>query len=96
MTAAVTGGHSLPACAVVVLNWNGISHLRVLLPSLRAAVARYPGTARVVLVDNRSTEPDAERCGASSRGRIVVAARNDFLFSLNPSSRPARSLSSLC
>jgi GT2 family glycosyltransferase len=85
MTAAATADHSLPACAVVVLNWNGISHLRLLLPSLRAAVARYPGAARVVVADNRSTEPDAETVRREfPEVDVVVAASNDFLFSLNP------------
>jgi GT2 family glycosyltransferase len=74
-----------PPCALLVLNWNGVAHLRLLLPSLRAAAARYPGVMRVVVVDNRSTEPDVAIVEREfPEVEVVVAARNDFLFSLNP------------
>lgn len=74
-----------PPCALLVLNWNGVAHLRLLLPSLRAAVARYPGVMRVVVVDNRSTDPDVAIVEREfPEVEVVVAARNDFLFSLNP------------
>jgi GT2 family glycosyltransferase len=74
-----------PRCAVVVLNWNGLAHLRLLLPSLRIAAARYPGDVRLVVVDNRSTEPDVAVVGREfPEVEVVVAAHNDFLFSLNP------------
>jgi GT2 family glycosyltransferase len=70
---------------VLVLNWNGIEHLRALLPSLEKAVASYPGRTRVVVVDNRSTEPDAENVRREFPAvQVVVAEANDFLFSLNP------------
>jgi GT2 family glycosyltransferase len=71
--------------AIVVLNWNGIPHLELLIPSLRAAVARYGQPVPIVVVDNRSTKGDVEwlreHC---SDVEVVVAARNDYLFSLNP------------
>src|ERR1700691_5702300 len=85
----MTGGEGRSAewcaCAVLVLNWNGAAHLRLLLPSLRVAVARYPGAIRVVVVDNRSTEPDVAIVQREfPEVEVVVATSNDFLFSLNP------------
>ena len=73
-----------PTAAIVVLNWNGIEHLRVLLPSLDAAVATGPRAA-IVVVDNRSTTGDVDWIRAHHpRVEVIVAARNDYLFSLNP------------
>jgi GT2 family glycosyltransferase len=78
-------GDTCQACAILVLNWNGLSHLRLLLPTLQAAAARYSAGARIVVVDNRSTEPDVEAVRREFPDvEVVVAARNDFLFSLNP------------
>jgi GT2 family glycosyltransferase len=74
-----------PRCAVLVLNWNGMAHLRLLLPSLRIAAAHYPAATRIVVVDNRSTEPDVALVAREfPEVEVVVAAHNDFLFSLNP------------
>jgi GT2 family glycosyltransferase len=74
-----------PGCAVLVLNWNGVQHLRELLPSLREAVAATPFPVAVVVVDNRSTEPDVAWVRANfPEFEVVIAERNDFLFSLNP------------
>lgn len=75
----------MPSVAVLVLNWNGRRHLEALLPSLREAVAATPFPISIVVVDNRSTEPDVEWVRANfPEFEIVVAERNDFLFSLNP------------
>ncbi len=71
--------------AILVLNWNGIPHLELLIPTLRAAVARYGEPVPIVVVDNRSTKGDVawlrEHCPDVE---VVVAERNDYLFSLNP------------
>ncbi len=73
-----------PPCAVLVLNWNGLAHLRILLPSLQTAAARYPGRTRIVVVDNRSTEPDVDTVRREFPAvEVVVAERNDYMFSLN-------------
>src|ERR1700722_7277686 len=73
-----------PSCAIVGLNWNGVDHLRALLPSLEVAVAAGPPAAMVV-VDNRSTAGDVAWIAAHHPGvQVVVAERNDYLFSLNP------------
>lgn len=74
-----------PSVAVMVLNWNGVEHLRALLPSLREAVAATPFPVSVVVVDNRSTGPDVEFVREEfPEFEVVVAERNDYLFSLNP------------
>jgi N-acetylglucosaminyl-diphospho-decaprenol L-rhamnosyltransferase len=73
------------SCAIVVLNWNGIAHLELLLPTLREAVARHGGGVPIVIVDNRSTKGDVEWVRATYPDvDVVVAERNDYLFSLNP------------
>jgi GT2 family glycosyltransferase len=73
---------------VVVLNWNGQSHLTDLLPSLRLAKTTFEiegtGSCRLLVLDNpgptddiawiRSNYPDIE---------CVQAPSNDFLFSYN-------------
>ena len=75
----------MPSCAIVVLNWNGIEHLRLLIPSLRTAVATFGAPVPIVVVDNRSTQGDVawlrDECPDVE---TVIAERNDFLFSLNP------------
>lgn len=74
-----------PAVAVLVLNWNGVEHLRELLPSLRAAVAATSIPVSVIVVDNRSTGPDVEFVRREfPEFEVVIADENDFLFSLNP------------
>lgn len=76
---------TLPGCAVVVLNYNGVPHLRELLPSLREAVDRYPGQARAIVVDNRSTGPDVAWMREHHADiETIVTESNDYLFSLNP------------
>ena len=85
------GERGAPDVAVLVLNWNGRRHLEALLPSLRAAAAATPYPVSLVVVDNRSTEPDVEWVRTNfPEFEVVVAERNDFLFSLNPivASRP--------
>lgn len=74
-----------PTCAVVVLNWNGRTHLEHLLPSLYEARRVWGHPLPIVVVDNRSTEGDAEWLAAAHPSvEVVVAPANDYLFSLNP------------
>lgn len=68
----------------MVLNYNGRRHLDDCFSTLLVAATRSRHDCRVVCVDNRSTEPDV----AYVRERfpeveVVIAERNDFLFSLN-------------
>jgi GT2 family glycosyltransferase len=74
-----------PSCAILIPNWNGIRHLEHLLPSLSAAAACYEGPVSVVVVDNRSSENDVTWIRERFPDvEVLVAERNDFLFSLNP------------
>lgn len=71
------------AC-VLVLNYNGERHLDACLASLERAAARCPGGCAVVCVDNQSTDGSLALVGSRFPGvEMVVAERNDFLFSLN-------------
>jgi len=73
-----------PSCAILVLNWNGQTHLAHLLPSLYAAIATYGRHVPIVVVDNQSSEGDAAWVRATFPGvEVHVAPRNDYLFSLN-------------
>jgi N-acetylglucosaminyl-diphospho-decaprenol L-rhamnosyltransferase len=71
-------------CAVLVLNWNGRTHLEHLLPSLRAAREAHGQPLPIVVVDNQSTTDDVGWLRATYPDVDVhVAERNDYLFSLN-------------
>jgi GT2 family glycosyltransferase len=75
----------MPTCAILVLNWNGIEHLRLLIPSLRDAIAAQRERVPIVVVDNRSTQGDVAWLRTECPDvEVVVAEHNDFLFSLNP------------
>lgn len=72
-------------CCLMVLNYNGRRHLDDCFSTLLVAAARSRHECRVVCVDNRSTEPDVEYLREHYPDvEVVVAERNDFLFSLNP------------
>ncbi len=70
--------------ALVVLNYNGVNHLKTLLPSLMAACERSPIPARYLVLDNRSPNGDMDWLRNNHpKVEAVVAAENDFLFSYN-------------
>jgi GT2 family glycosyltransferase len=72
-------------CCLMVLNYNGRRHLDDCFSTLLVAAARSRHDCRVVCVDNRSTEPDVEYIRERfPEVEVLVAERNDFLFSLNP------------
>ena len=71
-------------CCLMVLNYNGRQHLEDCFSTLLVAAANSRHDCRVVCVDNRSTEPDVQFLRERfPQVEVVVAARNDFLFSLN-------------
>ncbi|HMZ16413.1 MAG TPA: glycosyltransferase [Blastocatellia bacterium] len=74
----------MKSACLAVLNYDGLSHLKELLPTLRAACLNSPVPCSVVVLDNRSTENDVEwvREGFPEM-RCVVSPANDFLFSYN-------------
>jgi GT2 family glycosyltransferase len=68
----------------MVLNYNGRRHLDDCFSSLLVAARRSRHDCRVVCVDNHSTEPDVAYLRENfPEVEVVVAERNDFLFSLN-------------
>jgi GT2 family glycosyltransferase len=72
------------SCCLMVLNYNGRRHLDDCFSSLLVAASRSRHDCRVVCVDNRSTEPDVAYLHENyPQVEVVVAERNDFLFSLN-------------
>jgi GT2 family glycosyltransferase len=72
------------SCCLMVLNYNGRRYLDDCFSSLLAAADRSRHDCRVVCVDNRSTEPDVEYLREHfPRVEVIVAERNDYLFSLN-------------
>jgi GT2 family glycosyltransferase len=69
---------------LAILNYNGRKHLEHLMPTACAAARNYPGDCSVVVLDNRSTDPDVEWVRqAYPSVQVVVAPENDFLFSYN-------------
>lgn len=74
------------SCAILVLNFNGRDLLEKCLGSVVRAVANSRCDAcRVIVVDNGSTDGSVDwvrRTHASVE--VIVARKNDFLFSLNP------------
>ncbi len=74
----------MKSVVLAILNYNGRHHLEELLPNALAAAQRYPGKARVLVLDNRSTRDDVAWIGEHyPDAEVIVAPRNEFLFSYN-------------
>ena len=74
----------MKSVCLAILNYNGKQHLEHLLPTACAAAKNVRGTCTVVVLDNQSTRDDVtwiEREFPSVQ--VVVAPKNDFLFSYN-------------
>ncbi len=69
---------------LAILNYNGRPHLEQLLPTAVAAAQKCPVECSVLVLDNRSREPDVDWVRQNFPSvKIVVAPENDFLFSYN-------------
>ncbi len=69
---------------LVILNYNGRRHLEELLPTALAEANAYPGDCRVVVIDNRSTDSDADWINRQfPEVGVWIAPENEFLFSYN-------------
>ena len=69
---------------LAILNYNGRRHLEHLLPTALAATKKCPVACTVLVLDNRSTDPDADWLRQKFPNvQIAVAPQNDFLFSYN-------------
>lgn len=74
----------MKSVCLAILNYNGRKHLEHLLPTAVAAARAYAGNCSVVVLDNRSTDDDADWIRRNHpEVRCVVAPKNDFLFSYN-------------
>jgi len=74
----------MKAVCIAILNYNGRKHLEYLLPTAWAAIKSYRGRCSILVLDNRSTDPDVEWIGREyPLVEIAVAPENDFLFSYN-------------
>lgn len=67
-----------------ILNYNGRHHLDYLLPTALDAIRHYGPDARVMVLDNRSTDPDPQWISQNfPEVEVVISPVNDFLFSYN-------------
>ncbi len=84
---AATASRRIPAamrCCLMVLNYNGKAYLEDCFRTLQDAASRSSVACSVVCVDNRSTDDDVEWLRRRfPEVQVIVAATNDFLFSLN-------------
>jgi len=74
----------MKSVCLAILNYNGRKHLEHLLPTACAAAKYFPGSCSVLVLDNRSTDPDVEWIKRKFPSvQVMVAPKNDFLFSYN-------------
>jgi len=74
----------MKSVCLAILNYNGRKHLEHLLPTAVAAVQKYPGQSSILVLDNRSTDPDVDWIRKNFLTvDVVVAPENDFLYSYN-------------
>jgi GT2 family glycosyltransferase len=67
-----------------ILNYNGRHHLKYLLPTALDAVRQYGPDARVMILDNRSTNSDPDWITKNyPEIEVLISPVNDFLFSYN-------------
>ena len=83
-------GHVLlmKSVCLAILNYNGKQHLKHLLPTACAAWEKFPGSCEIVVLDNQSTGDDVAWIEHEfPTVEVVVAPKNDFLFSYNSLAR---------
>jgi GT2 family glycosyltransferase len=75
---------SNPTLCIAILNFNGISFLEQLVPSLRLALKRWGRQCSIVILDNRSTESDCEWAQKNCPDfEFISAPANEMLYSYN-------------
>jgi GT2 family glycosyltransferase len=75
--------NSLKSCAII-LNYNGLEHLKVCVPSVIAAANRVDQGCEVVVVDNASNDKSVEWLREKKfKVQLIQSKRNECLFSLN-------------
>ena len=74
----------MKSVCIAVLNYNGISHLQYLIPSLEIAVNLYSDICSIVILDNSPTNSDREWMEINyPHIKTIPAPKNDYLFSYN-------------
>jgi GT2 family glycosyltransferase len=69
---------------LAILNYNGKKHLEHMLPTASAAARNFYGTCAVVVLDNQSSDDDVASIEREFPSvQVIVASKNDFLFSYN-------------
>lgn len=78
----------MKSVCLAILNYNGKQHLKQLLPTACAAAKKFLSTCAVIVLDNQSPHRDMAwiECEFPSV-QVVVAPKNDFLFSYNSLAR---------
>lgn len=76
--------NTYPPIALLVLNYNGLELLKRYLSSVVLAASNYPGKARVIVVDNNSSDHSLDYLH-DSMPMVKTINRNDnaFLFAYN-------------
>jgi|SRR5437667_2042629 len=78
----------MKSVCLAILNYNGKKHLEQLLPTACAAGEKFPGPCEIVVLDNQSTGDDVAWIEHEfPTVEVVVAPKNDFLFSYNSLAR---------
>lgn len=74
----------MKSVCLAILNYNGISHLEHLMPSIPEALDGYAGPVSVVVLDNRSTKGDGEWMARNyPQYEFVTAPKNEYMYSYN-------------
>jgi GT2 family glycosyltransferase len=74
----------MKSVCLAILNYNGKKHLEHLLPTACVATKRFPSACPVVVLDNQSSDDDMAWIRREFPCvQIVLAPKNDFLFSYN-------------
>ena len=74
----------MKSVCLAILNHNGIRHLECLAPTVREAVAAYPGPCRALVLDNQSSQGNVDWVRSRyPEINVASAPANDYLFSYN-------------
>jgi len=76
--------NTYPPIALLVLNYNGLELLKKYLPSVVLAASYYPGKARVMIIDNNSSDSSLDYINDSMPNvKTINRTENSFLFAYN-------------
>jgi GT2 family glycosyltransferase len=69
---------------LAILNYNGIDHLKHLLPSIPTALEGFSGKLSVLVLDNRSTKGDEAWVRENHpEVEFITAPKNEYMYSYN-------------